>query len=250
MIGIYKITNILNGKVYIGQSVCIESRWASHRSRPFQVTSPTYNYPIYRAIRKYGLQNFSFEVLEECLEEELDNKEIYYISLYDSLNPKKGYNLTQGGHYNNACRKLSEEEVEEIYNLLLKTQLSQEEISKKFNISQASISSINRGESYLHLDYDYPLRKIEKKCYYCADCGRIVSSAGRYCPQCIGKHLRKVEHPNREQLKTDIRLMSFVEVGRKYSVTDNAVRKWCISMNLPSKRSIIKTYSDADWDKI
>lgn len=58
--GIYKIENIVNGKVYIGQSVDIEARWAVHKS-----TALKSQQPLYRAMRKYGLDNFVFSVLEE-----------------------------------------------------------------------------------------------------------------------------------------------------------------------------------------
>ena len=70
MIGIYKITNKLNGKVYIGQSINIKQRWKQHRTN---ATVRKEN--LYLAFQKYGLENFSFEVLETCQEKELDEKE-------------------------------------------------------------------------------------------------------------------------------------------------------------------------------
>ena len=88
MIGIYKITNKLNGKVYIGQSINIEKRWKQH------INDPGYN--IHNAIKKYGKENFSFEVLLECPAEMLNNWERDMIALYDCISPK-GYNLTEGG---------------------------------------------------------------------------------------------------------------------------------------------------------
>jgi hypothetical protein len=62
----------------------------------------------------------------------------------------------------------------------------------------------------------------------------------------------KVKHelPSREQLKQDIRTMSFLAIGRKYSVSDNAIRKWCVKMNLPNRASDIKLISDEDWINI
>ena len=56
--------------------------------------------------------------------------------------------------------------------------------------------------------------------------------------------------PNREQLKMDIRTMPMLQVGYKYSVSDNAVRKWCKSYNLPSRVSDIKTYTDEEWAEL
>ena len=96
-IGIYKIENIHTKKVYIGQSTNIEKRWQQHmlpsmRNNP---NKPTYNFKLYKAFRKYGLEAFQFSILEECSENELDEKERYWIEYYDSY--KNGYNMTIGG---------------------------------------------------------------------------------------------------------------------------------------------------------
>lgn len=87
MIGIYKITNIINNKCYIGQSVCIEKRWENHKCK-----NGNKDYPLYRAFRKYGIDNFVFEVLEECSKDDLSERELFYIKQYDSVN--NGYNQT------------------------------------------------------------------------------------------------------------------------------------------------------------
>ena len=87
MIGIYKITNKINGKVYIGQSIHIERRWKEHCRQ-------STNSVISDAIKQYGKENFIFEVIEECNQEELNEKEEYYIQLYNSIVPN-GYNVTE-----------------------------------------------------------------------------------------------------------------------------------------------------------
>lgn len=89
MIGIYKITNKINGKVYIGQSVDIDTRWRQHINAKDDVL-------IHKSIQKYGVENFSFEILLECSEEMLNDWERDMISLYDCISPN-GYNLTDGG---------------------------------------------------------------------------------------------------------------------------------------------------------
>lgn len=91
---IYKITNIQNDKVYIGQTVqTLNSRKCEHRNRARQRA----NYPLYNALNKYGFSSFKMEVIDSAVsQEELDDKEIYYIELYNSMHPK-GYNLTKGG---------------------------------------------------------------------------------------------------------------------------------------------------------
>ena len=77
MIGIYKITNLINNKIYIGKSVCIERRFAQHKS-PYEWQRQK-DSPLYQAFQKYNINNFKFEILEECLESELDKKEQEYI---------------------------------------------------------------------------------------------------------------------------------------------------------------------------
>lgn len=86
MIGIYKITNKINGNFYIGQSVDIKRRFMEHRTPNGTMT------PIKLAIKKYGLENFAFEVLEECSKDKLNEREIYWIS---TLRPQ--YNKCAGG---------------------------------------------------------------------------------------------------------------------------------------------------------
>ena len=94
MIGIYKITNKNNGKIYIGLSNNIERRKKEHFNNNIYNCSK-----IDKAIELEGKENFLFEILEECLEEELDSKERYWIKYYNSF--ENGYNQSRGGqgHY-------------------------------------------------------------------------------------------------------------------------------------------------------
>ena len=97
MKGIYKITNNINNKSYIGKSSDIEERWNYHISRYNQ--EKEWDKPLYRAFRKYGIENFSFEILE-ILENEYDElanqREKYWIAFYQTYGAT-GYNGTQGG---------------------------------------------------------------------------------------------------------------------------------------------------------
>lgn len=96
---IYKITNIINGKIYIGQTVEYEERVRHHKQIAFRDNSKEKHKPLYKAIRKYGVKNFKFEIIDSANSiEELNEKEIYYIKLYDScIDNNKGYNLDKGG---------------------------------------------------------------------------------------------------------------------------------------------------------
>lgn len=93
-IGIYQITNLTNGKVYVGQSWDIEGRWRVHRSS-------SSSKHLRNAIAKDGIENFQFEILEEGLSDQhqLDTREIWWIDALDSRDPAKGYNKLSGGSY-------------------------------------------------------------------------------------------------------------------------------------------------------
>jgi len=92
---IYKITNIINGKIYIGQTqIGIVKRWLKHIE-----TSKYKNFKISKAIRKYGEDKFKIEVIDYAYTtNELNEKEKYWIEKYDSF--KNGYNSTKGGEDN------------------------------------------------------------------------------------------------------------------------------------------------------
>lgn len=258
MIGIYKITNLINNKVYIGQSTNIKERWKAHRSRPFQKNSEQYNSLLYRSIRKYGLENFSFEIIEECDKRFLDEREIYWIAYYSSNNFENGYNLTKGGD-SATYSKLTEKQVEEIIKLLQNTAISQEEIAKQYQVTQRTISGINIGQCWKKEKTIYPLRdnstciksKIqlaEKK--YCIDCGIEITPNAQRCIKCAQLNSRRIERPSRDKLKNLIRTKPFLEIGKMYGVSDNAIRKWCKAEKLPYKKSDIKKYTDEEWENI
>lgn len=86
----------------------------------------------------------------------------------------------------------------------------------------------------------------------CPICGeQEILTSSTMCVSCAHKKARVVENrPDREELKSLIRSLPFVQIGNKYGVSDNAIRKWCKSYNLPHKKTEINNYSDADWERI
>lgn len=88
------------------------------------------------------------------------------------------------------------------------------------------------------------------KIYYCKYCGKIVSSGNNCCVECASINRRIVERPSREELKNLIREKTFLEIGKMFNVSDNAIRKWCDKYNLPRKKSEIKSYTNEEWEKI
>lgn len=96
--GIYKIENKINGKIYIGQSVDVYRRLKKHI---WNIKSN--NNILYKAFRKYGIENFTYELIEECDIGKLDEREMYYIQKYNSYvgaDNSNGYNLNIGGGVN------------------------------------------------------------------------------------------------------------------------------------------------------
>ena len=90
--GIYLITNTINGMQYVGQSVDMSQRWSQHKTAAKNIKETA---DLYQAMREYGIDNFTCEVIEECSKEQLNEREIYWIDYYDTF--YHGYNMTRGG---------------------------------------------------------------------------------------------------------------------------------------------------------
>lgn len=106
--GIYKITNKINGKCYIGQSNDIHRRWKQELAPNAKL-----NPHLARAFEKYGIDNFEFEIIEECSRNQLNEREQFYIEIYHTINPEFGYNKTLGGDGNLGRHFIMSEEQKE-----------------------------------------------------------------------------------------------------------------------------------------
>lgn len=255
MIGIYKITNQLNNKVYIGQSNDIERRWKDHKRR-----SKSLQTPLYLAIQQDGIENFHFEVLEECSVDSLNEREKYWIDYYNSADSNYGYNLLKYSGYNRSDNlrqkhnytSLTEEQVNEIKEKLKDNSHSILELSRKYNCSDMAIHYINTGTSWYDSNISYPIRdtpyKVEATKRFCINCGKQISPNAERCVSCSHKFAQTVNRPTREELKKVIRVKSFTQIGKIFGVSDNAIRKWCDSYGLPRKKSEIKKYTDEEWE--
>lgn len=250
-IGIYCITNIKNQKKYVGQSININLRWKKHINAAFNknTNAETYNYPLYRAMRKYGLNSFIFDILEITSNADvLDEKEIYWI---EKLKPE--YNQTRGGGYyvhNSTPNKLSKEQVYEIQQLLIEDSncsISHVELAKKYNVTKDTIQAINVGRTWYNSQYNYPLHyskydSNKPNDYYilkndtnkCKQCGVKITPKAELCVSCYNKN-RKITLPSKDELQELIYIKSFIDIGKLYNVSDNTVRRWCKEYNLPYK---------------
>lgn len=147
MIYIYKITNTVNSNIYIGQTVNISKRWSDHKSSKK-------NHPLYNAMKKYGVENFKFEVLCEMEDqEEVNNLEINLIYKFDSTNREKGYNLDLGGngagkHSDETKLKISESNKGRNKGRIPhnKGKKTSEEIKRKISLANKGRISPNKGK--------------------------------------------------------------------------------------------------------
>lgn len=167
--GIYKITNNINKKLYIGQAVDIQARWNQHKrnfNNPFCFkTSPK----LYSAFLKYGVENFNFEVVESHVPiEQLTEREEYWIRFYNAV--EQGYNCVypsevfRGEHNPNATLTL--EQVLEIKELLINSKISQQEIATMYGVAASTIYRINKGENWKDDNSSYPLRTWNELAHY------------------------------------------------------------------------------------
>lgn len=150
MIGIYKIENKINGKIYIGQSNNIQRRFQEHQTK-----GDSSRIPVDIAIQKYGKDNFTYTVIEETTIDKLNQAEEFWIDYFNSV--EIGYNCSKGGEQqsigeNNGKAKLTEQDVIEIrkaYN----NHLKQKDVYEKYKdiISFGYFQNLWQGRSWSHV---------------------------------------------------------------------------------------------------
>lgn len=165
---IYKATNKLNGKVYIGQtSKKFRKRLSGHKSSAFNNYGKYYDCKFYRAIRKYGWENFVWEFLEELdvkgkdkkeIKNMLNEREVFWISRHDSF--RNGYNMSLGGEdasyvlgQLHGSAKLNDNDVVKIKKMLM-SGVSQHNIARQFKVGQTMINSISTDSNWTHIEVE------------------------------------------------------------------------------------------------
>ena len=151
--GIYCIENVINHKKYIGQSIDIKSRWRTHKSE-LRRNNHENDY-LQKAWNKYGEENFQFYILEECVVDNINDMERYYIVLYDTTNRRFGYNLESGGTMyktlsDSTKRKISENHADMSgeNNPMYGIKMSQESINKTLSHPNYQNRKIRGENSY------------------------------------------------------------------------------------------------------
>lgn len=199
---IYQYLNLINQKLYIGQTNNIDRRIREHKSNSFNPKSINYNNIIHKAIRKYGYENFKINILEtfDGTYEQANEREQFWIKEKHSLITENGYNILEGG--NNSSRSMfSNKEIDDLKELI-KNGISYSEIQKKYPISKTFISDINRGKYFFDNKEQYPLY-----------CYRITNDI-------YDALIEDLEKPE----------LTFKELSKKYNLGESTVKKFNYGM--------------------
>jgi group I intron endonuclease len=237
--GIYKITNLVNGHCYIGQSVDIKRRWRNEKSAAFNIKSRSYNTVLSKAFRKYAViqdgkidfSNFNFEILEECNVNNLNEREQHYVAKY-----KADYNMTDGGD-SARIQILDKQQIMQVINCL-RTDLykNSDQIGKEFNISGRMVRNINNGTCHRVDGIAYPIRpKFVSH-------PRNKKLRGEQ-PVKVTETIESIsKRPPLVELFEQIYKTSFTSVGKVYGVSATAVQKWLKNTEAPTKIKEFKSW--------
>lgn len=163
--GIYKYENLIDGKIYIGQSVDIAQRRREHRHDAF-ISSRDNDTIFHQALRDFGEDNFKFNIIEKCSIDKLDEKEIYWIAYYHSWigDPQCwGYNMTRGGNQyrgDNARKPVCQYDLSGNF---IKEYESASEAARQLNVFKSNITSACRGETSQCGGYQWRYKDEDKK---------------------------------------------------------------------------------------
>ena len=164
MNGIYKFENLINHKCYIGQSSNLEERYKKHYNN---INDESHQEVLYKAFRKYGWQNFSYEILasfEDYSLERLNILEQQYILQYNSLLPN-GYNMVPGGSNGAGLAKGRKVEQYALDGSYIRTFNSAKQASEQLNINHSNICACCRNERSFAGEYQWKYSDSNKQIY-------------------------------------------------------------------------------------
>jgi hypothetical protein len=159
---IYKITNLVNNKIYIGQTINLRKRINSH-SCLLREENRNDRSIIKQAFKKYGKSNFKIDIITQgnFNKELLNDLEIHYIQLYNSTNNKIGYNLTKGGQYS-ANSHLKETFVYNLDGEYITSYKSAAETARSLNLNSDTVNAVCRKEKERIKNYRFSYIKMDR----------------------------------------------------------------------------------------
>ena len=152
--GIYKYENLINHKIYIGQAIDLQERYKKHKQN---ISDFNHMEDFYIGLREFGLENFSYEILEqfENFDQDLLNKlECYYIEKYNSIKPN-GYNMVPGGSNGAGLAKSKTVYQFDLFGNFIQEFYSAHEASRQTGIDYSSICSCCRKEKLNTKNYQW-----------------------------------------------------------------------------------------------
>lgn len=192
---IYKITNLVNNKIYIGQTIHPDRRWTEHKQKARHGQD---KFPIHLAINKYGEENFLFEIIEWT--ENYNEEEKRLIKELNTLSPN-GYNLGEGGENHvmygedNPKNKVKNNDILLIIQDLKENKMTDRDIAIKYGLTDKIIADINHGYSHKQDDETYPIRIRH------------------------GSQKLTIEQVNEIKFLLETTLISYSELANKYNVS-------------------------------
>lgn len=231
--GIYKITNLINGKCYIGQSVNIERRWKDERCAALHPTNADYNAVRSRAMRKYGIENFKFEIIEECSPIMLNEREQYWAEYYHAYIPD-GYNVSFCGQHAWHWNALTLDSFLKLVDDLQNTTILEKDLAIKYGVCLDTISKINQGQRCV-MDYlSYPLRQPHKS-IVCPICGGLKDAHSNICINC-----RRQAESEKTKVSDEILSVIYYQgmsaAARILGITDKGLCKRLSTRNIPYRK--------------
>lgn len=207
--GIYKITNMINGKVYIGQSTSVKYRWWKHQSVLRKNTGS--NPHLQSAWNKYGEESFKFEIILECPRKKLNEEEIKLIKEYKSNNRNFGYNINEGG---NSC-PCSEETRTKIRNAR-RGKKHTEETKRAIGLSQKGSKHWNFGGKWSKETREKILKFNMENPFVITKETRKKISLSRMGTHCSEETKRKISESNKGKLVSEETKKKMSEAKKRF----------------------------------
>ncbi len=217
MKGIYKITNKKNKKSYIGQSIEIEKRWKWHINESQRTKSKEYNKSLYMAFRKYGIENFTFEILEQCQRKDLIERELYWYHFY-----KPNYNMVK------PVEKIKSRQSQKVYKIdkktlkIVKIYSSVREAGRQNKVSKTAILNVCNSSRNTVNDFYFCKEKDYKNFTVPIDKGNS------------GERRRKIVKIDPKTMEVIEEYESLAHAGKQNNCSVSQIRQRCVSKNFNS----------------